>query len=120
MKDIYGYVVDPKRNTLQKVIFDNDADDCHTALALAIKSEYFEVVYLTDDLLVMVDDEGARTKSQYGISYEGGIPFFGPGLFLGYDQDSGELQDIPITAEELASRVQVLSNPSPNAVYREI
>ena len=99
-------LIDPKTETVTPTEINSWRD-----ISPALNCSLFDCVQIAPHISIFVDDEGLYVEDQhffYHPAYP--QPLAGRGLVLGFDFDTGDSIDCPITAEQLLPFILWLGN----------
>lgn len=99
-------LIDPKTETVTSTEINSWRD-----ISPALNCSLFDCVQIAPHISIFVDDEGLYVEDQhffYHPAYP--QPLAGRGLVLGFDSDTGDSIDCPITAEQLIPFILWLGN----------
>lgn len=92
-----AFLIDPATRTITETTISSWRD-----IAPALECDLFDVVQIGPNVSVYVDDEGLFKDDQCFfqlIHYP--QPLAGKGLVLGFDPETGDSTDCPVTAEQI-------------------
>ena len=97
-------LIDPVAETVTTIEI-NDWRDISPALNCSL----FDCVQISSNVSIFVDDEGLYVEDQHFFYHPGyRQPLAGRGLVLGFDDETGNSIDCPVTADQLAPYIMWL------------